>query len=184
VTFFAVIREGLECVVFLAGMTGSYPAESIPIAAIMGIIVGGVVGYMFYRSGSNLGLKWFAVVSMSMLFMVAAGLVARSFTEWVELGANGGPYVWDARWCCATENPFWGFLRVIFGYNDHPTVLEFMIYWAYWALLLASCWYFKVFNTFEKLPEETTLSMIADSQKTVADDPIPEPSQKAEVINV
>jgi hypothetical protein len=151
VTFFAVVREGLECVVFLAGMTASYPAQSVPLAAFAGIVTGAVIGYLFYRSGSFMNMKYFAIISMTLLFMVAAGLVARSFHEWVELGAEGGPYVWDAEWCCSTSTPFWGFLQMIFGYNDHPTVLEFMIYWTYWAVLLFACWRLKVFDSFKAL---------------------------------
>jgi high-affinity Fe2+/Pb2+ permease len=119
-----------------------------------------------------MNMKYFAIISMTLLFMAAAGLVARSFHEWVELGAEGGPYVWDAEWCCSTEGlehqgadggpyvwdadwccnmetPFWGFLRAIFGYDsrDPPTVLEFTMYWMFWAILSFVCWHFKVFDS-------------------------------------
>ena len=136
VTFFAVVREGLECIVFLAGLTSSYPPQSMPIPAIMGVIVGSVIGLLFYRGGRQMGVRFFAMVSMAMIFLVAAGLIARSFTEFVEIGLPGGPIVYDASECCGTGTPFWGFLRIIFGYNATPTLAEFLIYFAYWITLI------------------------------------------------
>lgn len=135
-TFFAVVREGLECIVFLAGLTSSYPPQSMPFPAIMGVIVGCVVGLLFYRGSRQMGVRFFAMVSMAMIFLVAAGSIARSFTEFVEIGLPGGPLVYDASVCCGTETPFWGFLRIIFGYNATPTPAEFLIYFAYWITLI------------------------------------------------
>ena len=136
VTFFAVVREGLECIVFLAGLTSSYPPQSMPIPAIMGVLTGCFVGMLFYRGGRQMGIRFFAIVSMAMLFLVAAGLIARSFTEFVELGMVSGPVVYDASECCGTDTPFWGFLRIIFGYNATPTLIEFLIYFSYWIVLV------------------------------------------------
>jgi high-affinity iron transporter len=135
VTFFAVVREGLECILFLGGLTSSYPPQSMPIPAIMGVVTGCFVGMFFYRGGRQMGIRFFAIASMAMLFLVAAGLIARSFTEFVELGMVGGPVVYDASECCGTDTPFWGFLRIIFGYNATPTLIEFLIYFSYWIVL-------------------------------------------------
>lgn len=157
VTFFAVVREGLECVVFLAGLTSSYPPQSMPIPAIAGVITGGFLGVMFYRGGRQMGIRVFALISMAMLFLVAAGLIARAFTEFVELGMDGGPIVYDATECCGTNTPFWGFLRIIFGYNAEPTLIEFLIYFSYWIVLAVVGEYFGVWSTFrtpEKVAEE------------------------------
>ena len=138
VTFFAVVREGLECIVFLAGLTSSYPPQSMPIPAIMGVITGCFVGMLFYRGGRQMGVRFFAIISMAMLFLVAAGLTARAFTEFVELGMAGGPIVFDASECCGTNTPFWGFLRILFGYNATPTLIEFLIYFSYWIVLMVA----------------------------------------------
>lgn len=39
-----VLREGLEAVVFVGGVSLSTPATSIPIAVIVGLIAGGIIG--------------------------------------------------------------------------------------------------------------------------------------------
>jgi hypothetical protein len=41
-----VLREGLEAVVFVGGVSLSTPATSIPIAVIVGLIAGGIIGML------------------------------------------------------------------------------------------------------------------------------------------
>lgn len=43
-----VLREGMEAVVFVGGVSLGEPATSIPLAAIVGILCGVVVGYIIY----------------------------------------------------------------------------------------------------------------------------------------
>lgn len=47
--FITVLREGLEAIVFIAGVTFSSPAASVPIAVIAGLIAGASVGYLLYK---------------------------------------------------------------------------------------------------------------------------------------
>lgn len=48
-----VLREGMEAVVFVGGVSLGQPATSIPLAAIVGIICGLVVGYIIYAFASR-----------------------------------------------------------------------------------------------------------------------------------
>ena len=148
--FFAVFREGLECIVFLAGLTSEYSGKSMIFPAFAGVIIGLIFGYFFVLSSKVVAMFYFVLISMFMLFLMAAGLVSKSFSEWIELGANGGPHVFNARECCANSNGFWSFLRLIFGYNDNPTVLEFMTYFGYWIIIIAISWYRGLFKIISK----------------------------------
>ena len=47
--FVTVLREGLEAIVFIAGVTFSSPASSVPIPVIVGLISGTLVGYILYK---------------------------------------------------------------------------------------------------------------------------------------
>ena len=42
------LREGLEAVVFIAGVSAGLPVSSIPIPAVVGIIMGIAVGMILY----------------------------------------------------------------------------------------------------------------------------------------
>lgn len=48
-----VLREGMEAIVFVGGVSLGQPATSIPLAAIVGIICGLIVGYLIYAFASR-----------------------------------------------------------------------------------------------------------------------------------
>lgn len=47
--FVTVLREGIEAIVFVAGVTFSASATSIPLPVVVGLIVGILVGYILYK---------------------------------------------------------------------------------------------------------------------------------------
>lgn len=51
--FITVLREGLEAVVFVGGVSLGQSATAIPIAAIVGIICGLVCGFLIYSFASR-----------------------------------------------------------------------------------------------------------------------------------
>lgn len=47
--FITVLREGLEAVVFIGGVSLGLPATSFPLAVLSGLALGIVIGYIIYR---------------------------------------------------------------------------------------------------------------------------------------
>ena len=47
--FVTVLREGLEAVIFVGGISLSEPASSFPLAVVVGVLCGVLVGYFIYR---------------------------------------------------------------------------------------------------------------------------------------
>lgn len=47
--FVTVLREGLEAVVFIGGVSLSFPATAFPLPVITGLLAGLIVGYLIYR---------------------------------------------------------------------------------------------------------------------------------------
>ena len=47
--FITVLREGLEAVVFIAGVSFSAPASSVPLPVFIGLVAGSLVGYLIYK---------------------------------------------------------------------------------------------------------------------------------------
>jgi high-affinity iron transporter len=47
--FVTVLREGIEAIVFVAGVSFSAPATSVPLAVVVGLLVGIIVGYILYK---------------------------------------------------------------------------------------------------------------------------------------
>ncbi|KAK4188826.1 high-affinity iron transporter [Podospora australis] len=156
--FVTVLREGIEAVVFIAGVTFSAPATSIPLAVICGIAVGVGVGWLLYKGGSTTKLKLFMVLSTCLLYIVAAGLFSRAVwffeqQKWNELvggdaaevGDGPGSYdidqsVWHVNCCSPTLNggSGWGFLNAIFGWTNSATYGSVISYNVYWIVVILS----------------------------------------------
>ncbi|CDH55156.1 plasma membrane iron permease [Lichtheimia corymbifera JMRC:FSU:9682] len=157
--FFTVLREGLEAVVFIGGVSLNVQAKSIPIAAIMGILCGVLVGVIIYRGGSMLHLRWFFIFSTIILYLVAAGLMSKAvgfFEQYAwnliiggEAAEEGGdviPYkvttaVWHVSWgnpeLNTDTNGGWQIFNAILGWNNTATIGTIVSYCLYWVLVAA-----------------------------------------------
>ena len=96
--FITVLREGLEAVVFIGGVSLGLPATSFPLAVICGLASGCLVGYLIYRfvlptvrtkkrggkiadrrsGGNQASLQVFLIISTCFLYLVAAGLFSKA----------------------------------------------------------------------------------------------------------
>lgn len=150
--FITILREGIEAIVFIAGVTFSTPATSVPLPVVVGLIAGGVVGYLLYKGGSTTRLQLFLVLSTCLLYLVAAGLFSRSIgyfeiAEWnkvvggeaAEMGVGPGSYdigksVWHVNCCSPSYNGGggWGIFQAILGWTNsatYGTVIGYNMYW-------------------------------------------------------
>ncbi|WWD00894.1 hypothetical protein V866_007832 [Kwoniella sp. B9012] len=164
--FITVLREGLEAVVFVGGVSLDVEAVSIPIAVIVGIIAGLVFGYAIYRTGSTATLHWFLVGSTSFLFLIGAGLFSKGigyfqyyrFAQGVggdvaETGDGPGSFqvagnVWHLTYGnpetgSPTTNGGWQIFNAIFGWNNTATLGSILGYVFYWILIIVTLVYLR-----------------------------------------
>lgn len=153
--FLTVLREGLEAVVFVGGVSMGATAKSIPLAAVVGIICGCIVGYLIYRTGNAMSFHWFFVVSTCFLYLIAAGLMSKAvwFLEMHTFAKYAGADpdaagVIDVRvnvWALDYGNPEanngsgWGVFNAILGWTNVATygsVISYCLYWAALAIYL------------------------------------------------
>ncbi|KAG8755297.1 high-affinity iron permease [Serendipita sp. 396] len=157
--FITVMREGLEAVVFIGGVSLGQQATAIPIAAIVGLLVGLIIGFIIYKSSSRLGLSIFLIVSTWFLLLVGSGLFSKAVGNFqqdkfnkivggdvAEAGTGPGSYsvqgnIWHLN-CCSPEDKFnskgWGIFAALFGWSNDGsvgTVLAYIFYW--WAAIVA-----------------------------------------------
>ena len=76
VTFFAVVREGLETALFLSAAAFATNSSETLIGALLGLAIAAVVGYVIYASTMRLNLRLFFNVTSLLLLFFAAGLLA------------------------------------------------------------------------------------------------------------
>lgn len=125
--FLAVIREGLETVVFLlAAFNESGSSSAAGAGATLGILVAVALGYGLYRGGVRLNLSKFFRGTGLVLVLVAAGLVVNALRTaheagWLNVGQGGTV---DLSWLVQPGTVQASLLTGMLGIQDHPVVIE------------------------------------------------------------
>lgn len=156
--FITVLREGLEAVVFIGGVSLSLPATSFPLAVVCGLAAGCLVGYFIYRGGNFAPIQTFLIISTCFLYLVAAGLFSKAvwrfeMHEWnslvggdaAETGSGPGSYdirksVWHVN-CCNPEiggGGGWGIFNALFGWQNSATIGSVLSYNFYWIAIMVA----------------------------------------------
>ncbi len=142
--FFAVLREGIETVIFLGA--ASRVEETSILGPLLGIGIALIVGWLFFWGATKLRIKWFFKVTSTVLILFAAGLIAHGVHEFQEAGVL--PFlienIWDINWLINEKGAFGSILKALFGYNANPSVIE-TVSWAVYLIFI-----FGVYRSIEK----------------------------------
>ncbi len=135
----AVLREGVETVIFLKAatfLTGGFHAWG----ALMGIGGALVIAALFFLEIRRVRIKQFFQITSLILILFAAGLVAHGIHELQE--ARLLPvlvkHLYDMNWIINEKSILGEMLKSLFGYNGNPSLLEVVGYLGYLALALVS----------------------------------------------
>ena len=144
IAFFAVLREGLETVLFLiSAETQSSTGTSVVIGGLIGLVVAAVLGRLFYLGGNRLNLRAFFNVTGVLLILFAAGLFGKFFHEYRELlGFESGWLVtpaWTIEKGAWASGTFYDFMGGFFGWHREAENIRVISYFAY---LLPIGWLF------------------------------------------
>ncbi len=144
--FFAVFREGLETVLFLAGVrfTTESSQETI-IGGMLGLFIAAILGYLIIRGSVELNLRKFFRITGIVLLIFAAGLFAFGVHELIEAGwlppGLGGERVYDISHFLSDKSTVGSLLRALVGYNDNPFFWEAIAYVMFWITIgMALIW--------------------------------------------
>ncbi|KAJ7731142.1 iron permease FTR1 [Mycena maculata] len=153
-----VLREGMEAVIFVGGVSLGQPATSIPIATIVGLVCGLIVGFIVYGFASRTTLSVFLILMTDLLLLIGAGLFSRAVWSFQEnafntlLGADvddsggNGPgsfrvqgSVWHID-CCNPEDNLdgegWSIFNAILGWTNSATLGSVLAYVFYWLAVI------------------------------------------------
>jgi high-affinity iron transporter len=146
--FVAIIREGVETVIFLNA--ANYASGVSFAAGLAGILAALALGYLCFSSFRKATLARIFTVSSVLLILFAAGLVAHGVHEFAEAGVlpetmqlfDLNPAVHaDGSYPLMHEEGIVGsFFSSFFGYNGNPSLLEAVAYLAYLAPVLWLFW--------------------------------------------
>jgi high-affinity iron transporter len=131
--FVAVLREGLETVLFLFAIgSSSGPAVPTLLAALAGLAVAVAIGWGIFALGVRIDLRRFFTITGIVLIFVSAGLIAFAIGEFAEADLiPTTATAFDLSAVLPDTSPLGSLLTGLFGYRAAPTVLEVVGYLAY-----------------------------------------------------
>ncbi|KND86509.1 Plasma membrane iron permease [Tolypocladium ophioglossoides CBS 100239] len=152
--FITTMREGVEAVVFVGGVSLSLPASSFPLPVVCGVIAAIIVGYFIYRGGNMMSIQIFLIASTSVLYLIAAGMFSKAvwslqyhtFAQLVgsdvaEAGDGPGSYniretVWHVNCCNPETENGWDVFNALLGWQNTATYGSVISYNVYWVFLV------------------------------------------------
>ncbi|MEY4400769.1 MAG: hypothetical protein RL072_634 [Actinomycetota bacterium] len=142
IAFAAVVREGLETVLFLlSAKTETASGSQVVVSGVMGLLLSIVIGVAVYRSGNRLNLKTFFNVTAVLLLLFAAGLAGKAVHELRELIAWEDGWLVQPMWSIESgvwsSGTFYDFMRGLFGWHSKPENIRVIAYFVYLMPVLA-----------------------------------------------
>ena len=136
IAFVAVVREGLETVLFLlSAETSSASGTSVVLGGLIGLVAAVILGVAIFAGGRKVNLKQFFNVTAVLLIMFAAGLAGKAVHEYRELiGWENGWLVqpaWEVTSGIWSTGTFYDFMRGFFGWHNAAENIRVITYFAF-----------------------------------------------------
>jgi high-affinity iron transporter len=131
--FVAVVREGIETVLFLTAAAFSATPVQTLIGGALGLVAAVVLGWLMLAAGKRLDVRAFFRATSVLLILFAAGLLAHGVHELQEatLLPTIVEHVWDINSILDENGTLGTLLKSLFGYNGNPSLLEVLVYITY-----------------------------------------------------
>jgi high-affinity iron transporter len=136
----AVLREGVEVVLFLYGIVASEGGSGFAVFAggVGGLVLGALVCVLTYRGLLKIPTRYLFGATSLLIAFLAAGMAAQAtlFLEQANLVTRLGTIVWDSSWILPDKSLIGRALHTLIGYIDQPTAMELLVYLATLAAIL------------------------------------------------
>jgi high-affinity iron transporter len=133
--FISVLREGLETVLFLGVLVKQSGPGFVP-GAIIGLTIAAVIAYLIFKAAIRFNLRWFFVLTGSLLILIAGGLIAHvtAILQEMQILPVFIKEVWNTNSIINEDGFFGRILHAFIGYNGNPTLIEISAYTSYIVL--------------------------------------------------
>lgn len=136
----AVLREGVEIVLFMYGLTvsGGETAANVALGFALGILAGAAVSYVLYRGLVAIPVKHLFKTTTILITLLAAGLSAQAVGILQDAGfiQSLADPVWNSTWLLADDSAVGRVLRTLVGYRAEPTGMQVIAYVATVAVIV------------------------------------------------
>lgn len=135
--FLAVVREGIELVLFLlAARLNSNPFQEF-LGVALGISSAVLLGWVIFTTTRRLSLVRFFQSTNILLALFAAGLVGLGIREFNEIGWIPAliDHVWNLSRIIPDDSSLGLLLKALIGYNSNPSLSQVIAYFGYFVVL-------------------------------------------------
>jgi len=142
IAFVGVFREGVETVLFLWGLFlqgGGSPFSAPPlIGGLLGIGLGVLMTWLFFKGFGHLDLRPFFRVSGIILLFMAAGMLSSGIGKLVAAGLVPPLMepIWNTSWFLSERSFLGSLVAGIFGYRSSPSLVQALFYLLYFPITL------------------------------------------------
>jgi high-affinity iron transporter len=136
----AVLREGSETVLFVAGFATTETAQNLALGVVLGIVSGAALGALLYAGLVRIPARHFFRVTGWMIVALAAGLAAQAarFLEQANLLPPLVSPMWDSSMLLTEESLPGKMLHVLVGYTARPSAMQIVFWIATLAVLVVA----------------------------------------------
>ncbi len=138
--FQAVGREGLETMVFTLAIVFASSSKGVLTGGAAGLVVSLAIAFAIYHLGRRLNIGAFFKVVGALLMIFAAGILVDAVQNLQELGWV--PWLADRLWSTSRllqqSSTAGDIVHSFFGYSDHPTILQLIVYGGYLAVVITA----------------------------------------------
>lgn len=129
----AVLREGAETVLFVAGsLTGGGPAgtASVLMACALGLVAGAAVGVALYAGLSRIRTQKLFAATNVLIALLAASIASQLARALAQAGllAHGTAPLWDSSGWLAADSAVGALLHALVGYDARPSAMQLGFY--------------------------------------------------------
>ena len=138
----AILREGSEVVLFLAGISaeGGNGAAQLIGGALAGLALGAACSLLLYRGLLRIPAKRLFAVTSGLVVFLAAGMAgqAAAFLAKADFVPSLGDELWDSSSILRDDSIAGRVLHAMFGYSDRPMGIQMAAYVLVLAILFAA----------------------------------------------
>jgi len=137
----AVLREGVEVVLFLYGVaaTEGGAGAGMLFGGALGLALGALVCVLAYYGLLRIPARHLFAVTTLLIAFLAAGMAAQAITFLAQANVLTAldQVVWDTSWMLSQSSLLGRALHTLIGYTDQPTAMQLVVYIAVLAATFA-----------------------------------------------
>lgn len=147
----AVLREGMEIVLFLYGITMSTASDitTTLLGGLAGLALGALLALVTYMGLLKIPTRYLFSVTSLLIAFLAAGMASSAihYLQQADITSVGSDVVWDSSSILAQDTLLGTSLHALIGYTDQPTALQLTVYILTLATISLLTWLFSPRNS-------------------------------------